>query len=114
MLLQTGDAACDKLRGRCNAVDITTAVGVSRYFPCTVEWFLERCQLALIRRGWRRQLLALLAKQGTLTGGTLEEAQHAFDKRMPRERRRQFMLLQLDPTARDGQPGPVNQVSLGS
>ncbi|KAL0028666.1 hypothetical protein WJX79_009247 [Trebouxia sp. C0005] len=28
-----------------------------RYFPCTVEWFLQRCELQLIRKGWKRSLL---------------------------------------------------------
>lgn len=28
-----------------------------RYFPCTVEWFLQRCELQLIRKGWKRRLL---------------------------------------------------------
>lgn len=63
-------------------------------------------------RGWRRQLLGLLAAQGTLDGSELETAQQAFDKRPLRERRRQFMLLQLDPAARAGQPGNVNQASM--
>ena len=39
-----------------------------RYFPCTVEWFLERCSLALVKRGLRRQVPRL---------GKLDECQSA-------------------------------------
>lgn len=28
-----------------------------RYWPCTVEWFLQHCELRLIRKGWKRRLL---------------------------------------------------------
>ena len=30
---------------------------VYRYWPCTVEWFLHRCELRVIKKGWKRRLL---------------------------------------------------------
>lgn len=29
-----------------------------RYYPCTVPWFLARCELQVIRKGWRRRVSA--------------------------------------------------------
>lgn len=43
-----------------------------RYFPCTVDWFLARCEVVEVRRGWRRRMLRVLEHAGALTGATLQ------------------------------------------
>ncbi len=40
------ELTCTMLRQAC----------LCRYFPCTVQWFLERCELQVIRKGWRRRV----------------------------------------------------------
>ena len=43
-----------------------------RYFPCTVDWFLARCEVLEVRRGWRRRVLRVLEHAGALTGAALQ------------------------------------------
>ena len=47
-------------------------VGGPRYFPCTVDWFLARCEVVEVRRGWRRRVLRVLERAGELTGAGLQ------------------------------------------
>ena len=80
-----------------------------RYFPCTVQWFLERCELQLIRKGWRRRVLRVIDRVGEVNGGSLKRAQAWFGAQ---PFKRSFMMLRLvDPSHRVGQPDRLNQVS---
>ncbi|DBB18049.1 TPA: hypothetical protein ACH3X3_003041 [Trebouxia sp. C0006] len=79
-----------------------------RYFPCTVEWFLQRCELQLIRKGWKRSLLRVLCRQGELDGNALKAAQGQFNEEP--DKKRKLMQLSLCPHARAGQADAINQV----
>jgi hypothetical protein len=82
-----------------------------RYFPCTVQWFLERCELQLIRKGWRRRVLQVVQQAGSLNGETLARAQEWF---AAQGWKRRFLMLRLvDPAHRAGQPDKLNQVRQG-
>jgi hypothetical protein len=86
-----------------------------RYFPCTVPWFLARCELQVVRRGWRRRVQQVLKHAGSLDGAALRAAQAWFasPERKQRWRRQHFMLLRLvDPRHRVGQPDRLNQARL--
>ena len=80
-----------------------------RYFPCTVEWFLERCRLNRVAMGWKRRVLETMVEYGMLDSKSLAEQQHSFDGRKAK-RPRQFLQLQLEPSARRGQPVELNKV----
>ena len=85
-----------------------------RYFPCTVQWFLERCELQLVRKGWRRRVQRVLRALGAVDGNALGEAQAWFAEQKERLRRHHFMLLRLvDPAHRVGQPDRLNQARMG-
>ena len=45
-----------------------------------------------------------------MTGESLEGAQRKYEQLRLRERRQRFMLLQLDPAARAGEPRPIDEV----
>ena len=67
--------------------------------------------LPLARRDLRRlQVLATLLEQGQVSGPALEGAQQEYEQLAARQRRQHFMLLQLDPGARAGEPRPVDEV----
>ncbi len=51
---------------------VSVIVGAPRYFPCTVDWFLARCEVVEVRRGWRRRVLRVLERAGELTGAGLQ------------------------------------------
>ncbi|KAL0034634.1 hypothetical protein WJX77_000317 [Trebouxia sp. C0004] len=76
-------------------------------FP-TVEWFLQRCELQLIRKGWKRRLLRVLCRQGELDGNALKAAQGHFNEEP--NKKRKLMQLSLCPHARSGQADAINQV----
>ena len=57
------------------------------------------------------QVLATLLDQGEVSGQKLQSAQYEFDQFSALQRRQRFMLLQLDPAARAGEPRDLNQVS---
>ncbi|KAK9902691.1 hypothetical protein WJX75_002901 [Coccomyxa subellipsoidea] len=81
-----------------------------RYFPCTVQWFLERSELQLIRKGWRRRVLRVIEQVGTLNGESLTRAEAWFGAH---PFKRSFMMLRLvDPRHRSGQPDQLNQVPI--
>ncbi|CAL8466419.1 g5955 [Coccomyxa elongata] len=81
-----------------------------RYFPCTVQWFLERCELQLIRKGWRRRVLRVIERVGEVDGESLKRAQAWFGAQ---PFKRSFMMLRLvDPAHRAGQPDRLNQVPI--
>ena len=81
-----------------------------RYFPCTVQWFLERCELQIIRRGWRRRVIKVVERAGGLTGASLRAAQAWFGGDSDKRWRRHLLMLRLvDPAHRVGQPGKLNQ-----
>jgi hypothetical protein len=81
-----------------------------RYFPCTVQWFLERSELLLIRKGWRRRVLQIIERVGSLDSSALRRAQEWFEAQ---GWKRRFMMLRLvDPAHRAGQPDKLNQVAL--
>lgn len=82
-----------------------------RYFPCTVEWFLERARLVRVAKGWRRRVLQVLVDFGWLDGEELAAQQIRFNEGNPVDRRRQFLQLQLQPSAREGEPRPLSKVS---
>ena len=82
-----------------------------RYFPCTVEWFLERSRLVRVARGWRRRVLETLVDFGLLDALKLAEQQREFSAEQQQRRRRQFLQLELDPASRGGQPGPLDKVA---
>ncbi len=50
-----------------------------RYFPCTVDWFLARCEVVEVRRGWRRRVLRVLERAGALTGAGLQARLHTMN-----------------------------------
>ncbi|KAK9838553.1 hypothetical protein WJX81_007080 [Elliptochloris bilobata] len=101
-----------------------------RYFPCMVEWFLARCEVVEVRRGWRRRVLRVLERAGSLTGATLQASQQRFSEEQAarraavearraaarRRRRRRwhpqsFLLLRLvGEQHRRGQPELLDQV----
>ena len=58
------------------------------------------------------QVLATLLDQGEVSGRALEIAQQEYEQLSVRQRRQRFMLLQLDPAARAGEPRPVNEACL--
>ena len=58
------------------------------------------------------QVLDTLLEQGQVTGASLEGAQQEYEQLSVRQRRQRFMLLQLDPAARPGEPRSVNEVAL--
>lgn len=80
-----------------------------RYFPCTVEWFLERCRLNRVAMGWKRRVLEVMVDYGMLDSRTLAKQQQSFAERKAR-RPRQFLQLELEPSARKGQPIDLNKV----
>ena len=75
-----------------------------------MQWFLERCELQLIRKGWRRRVLRIIERVGEVDGGSLKRAQAWFGAQ---PFKRSFMMLRLvDPSQRVGQPDRLNQVSI--
>lgn len=87
------------------------AIASYRYFPCTVEWFLERSRLVRVAKGWKRKVLEVLVDYGMLDGSSLAQEQQQFNKDK-KSRRRQFLQLELEPCAREGQPvEDLNKVS---
>ena len=112
--------ACVWPRVNCLALDATDAVACTlvmtqapfqcRYFPCTVQWFLERSELQLVRKGWRRRVQRVLQALGSVDGDALRKAEAWFTEQKERLRRHHFMLLRLvDPVHRVGQPDRLNQ-----
>ena len=85
------------------------SVVLRRYFPCTVDWFLERCRLVRVATGWKRRVLEVMVDFGMLDSKTLAREQESFSSRK-RKKPRQFLQLELEPSARQGQPGDVNKV----
>ena len=84
-----------------------SCLGTCRYFPCTVQWFLERSELQLIRKGWRRRVLRVIEQVGNLNGESLTRAEAWFGAH---PFKRSFMMLRLvDPRHRSGQPDQLNQ-----
>lgn len=83
-----------------------------RYFPCTVEWFLERSRLVKVAKGWRRTVLETLVDFGLLNGEELARQQAEFNSLDAKKKRRQFLQLQLKPSARGGQPGNLNEIPI--
>lgn len=83
-----------------------------RFFPCTVEYFLERSQLLRVAKGWRRRVLEVLVDFGMLDGETLARQQAEFNCQTSRQDKGpgQFLQLKLDPAGRIGQPENVNKV----
>ena len=78
-----------------------------RYFPCTVQWFLKRSELQLIRKGWRRRVLRVIERVGELDGESLKRAESWFGTQ---PFKRSFMMLRLvDPQHRSGQRDRLNQ-----
>ncbi|KAK9857191.1 hypothetical protein WJX84_004091 [Apatococcus fuscideae] len=75
-----------------------------RFYPCTVEWFLERCNLSIVRKGFGRKVQEVLQSYGGLTPERLRDAQKLWNSRGRRAKRRTFLQLFLDPDARAGQP----------
>lgn len=89
---------------------ICTVISWRRYFPCTVQWFLERSELQLIRKGWRRRVLQLIERVGSLDGERLQRAQAWFAGQPGKTVKRAFMMLRLvDPQHRAGQRDRLNQ-----
>ena len=50
-------------------------VCLCRYFPSTVEWFLERCRLVRVAKGWQRRVLQTEVDYGELNGERLASEQ---------------------------------------
>ena len=59
--------------------------------------------------GWKRKVLEILVDYGRLDSKSIAEQQHSFDERKAK-RPRQFLQLQLEPSARKGQPVDLNKV----
>ena len=59
--------------------------------------------------GWKRRVLEVMVDYGKLDGKTLAEQQESFSGRKSK-RPRQFLQLQLEPSARKGQPVELNKV----
>lgn len=59
--------------------------------------------------GWKRRVLEVMVDFGMLDAKTLAEEQQGFSGRKA-TRPRQFLQLELEPSARHGQPGDVNKV----
>ena len=57
------------------------------------------------------QVLAPLLDRGDIDGARLQSAQYEFDQFTALQRRQRFMLLQLDPAARAGEPRALDQVT---
>ncbi|KAK9812839.1 hypothetical protein WJX72_004577 [[Myrmecia] bisecta] len=91
-----------------------------RHFPCSVEWFLERAELLLVRKGWRRQVLQVLEPFGKLSPAALKAAQDSFathqqevqrqERRRKRKQPNSFMMLRLGEAYRAGQADCINDV----
>ncbi|CAL5225933.1 g8728 [Coccomyxa viridis] len=82
-----------------------------KYFPCTVQWFLERCELQVIRKGWRRRVLEVVEAVGKLDGERLKRAQEWFEGQ--KGQRKKFLMLRLpNPRDRAGQPEQLNQIPI--
>ena len=58
------------------------------------------------------QVLAPLLDRGDIDGPRLQSAQYEFDQFTALQRRQRFMLLQLDPAARAGEPRALDQVTI--
>lgn len=63
--------------------------------------------------GWKRRVLEVMVDFGMLDGETLAKQQQALSERKAK-RPRQFLQLELKPSARQGQPGNVNAVRIHS
>ena len=61
-------------------------------------------------RAFALQVLASLLDQGQIDGARLQSAQYEFEQFSALQRRQRFMLLQLDPGARAGEPRALEQV----
>lgn len=59
--------------------------------------------------GWKRRVLEVMVDYGKLDGKALAEQQASFAGRK-NKRPRQFLQLQLEPSARKGQPIELNKV----